>query len=205
MKSKTITLTALTLLPVALFTLTSCSSTSQSPPAVGSAELAYKKGVPGGVLVQTFKVTATVTAIDQAKRTATLQAPGGKPFTVKVGKQAVNFDQVHLGDEVTVTLTQKAVVSLNDKPAFSEDGAAAVVARAPKSGQPGGLAAETIQVTGTIVAIDLDKRTATLQFEDGSTETYPVRADLDLSRRKVGEQVVFRVTEMIAIWVEKPQ
>jgi hypothetical protein len=28
---------------------------------------------------------------------------------------------------------------------------------------------------------------------------------VDLSRRKLGEQVVFRVTEMIAIWVEKAQ
>jgi hypothetical protein len=28
---------------------------------------------------------------------------------------------------------------------------------------------------------------------------------VDLSRHKVGERVIFRVTEMIAIWVEKPQ
>jgi len=31
-----------------------------------------------------------------------------------------------------------------------------------------------------------------------------VRDDIDLSRRKVGEKVVFQVTEMIAISVEKP-
>jgi len=204
MQAKTISLSVLALLPAALFTLTSCSSTSQSPPAVGSAELAYKKGVPGGVLVQTFKVTATVTAIDQVKRTATLQAPGGKPFTVKVGKQAVNFDQVHLGDEVTVTLTQKAVVSLANNTASSGDGAASVVARAPKGGQPGGVVADTIQVTGTIVAIDPVEHTVTLQFEDGGTQTY-TRADLDVTRLKLGQRVVFRVTEMIAIWVEKPQ
>jgi len=96
-------------------------------------------------------------------------------------------------------------VSLEDKAGSSGEGAAAVVARAPKGGQPGGLAAETIQVTGKIIALDLDKRTITLQFEDGSTGTFPARPDLDLRRRKVGEQVIFRVTEMIAIWVEKPQ
>ena len=60
-------------------------------------------------------------------------------------------------------------------------------------------------MTAKVIAIDLEKRTATLRFEDGNTETFPVRADVDLSRHKVGEQVVFRVTEMIAIWVEKPQ
>jgi hypothetical protein len=31
-----------------------------------------------------------------------------------------------------------------------------------------------------------------------------VRDDIDLSQRKVGEKVVFLVTEMIAISVEKP-
>jgi len=31
-----------------------------------------------------------------------------------------------------------------------------------------------------------------------------VRDDIDLSQRKVGEKVVFQVTEMIAISVKKP-
>ena len=74
-------MTALALLPAALFTLTSCSSTSKPPPAVGSSRITYTKGVPGGVIVQTVKVTATVTAIDQATRKATLLGPDGKKFT----------------------------------------------------------------------------------------------------------------------------
>jgi hypothetical protein len=64
--------------------------------------------------------------------------------------------------------------------------------------------AGTRQVTATVVAIDRSNRTATLRFEDGSTETFPVRNDIDLNRHKTGERVVFRVTEMIAISVEKP-
>ena len=55
-----------------------------------------------------------------------------------------------------------------------------------------------------MVAIDRTKRTATLRFEDGRTKTFPVRDDIDLSRRKVGEKVVFLVTEMVAISVDKP-
>jgi hypothetical protein len=45
---------------------------------------------------------------------------------------------------------------------------------------------------------------ATLAFDDGSTKTFPVRPDIDLGQRSVGEKVVFQVTEMIAISVEKP-
>ncbi len=198
-------MTTLALLPAALFTLTSCSSTPKTPPPVGSGVESYKQGVPGGVIVQTVKVTATVTAIDRVKRKATLLGADGKKFTVQVGREARNFDQVRVGDRVIATVTQKVVVSLDDKAASSGEGEAAVVARAPKGGQPGGLAAETIQMTGKVIAINLEKHTATLQFEDGDTETFSIRPDVDLSRHKVGERVVFRVTEMVAIWVEKPE
>jgi Cu/Ag efflux protein CusF len=126
-------------------------------------------------------------------------------FMVKAAPEAVNFDQVRLGDQVNATVTQKIVAQLAKENIASGDGAAAVAAPAPEGDQPGRLVAENTRVTGKVIAIDAERRTATLRFEDGSTETFPVRDDVDLSRRKVGEQVVFRVTEMIAIWVEKPQ
>jgi hypothetical protein len=191
MKAKAKSLRLLALWPAALFLLTSCSTTSEPSPAVGAAVVTYKKGVPGGVLVQTDKLTATVTAIDPANHTATLQGAGGKHFTVKVGRKAVNFHQVRVGDKVTVTLTQKAVVTVNDQAASSGAGP-----------QPGGLAAETLQLTAKIIATDPDKHTATLQFEDGSTQTY-TRADVDMTRLHLGQQVIFRVIEMTAIWIEK--
>ena len=194
---------SLALLSVAMLTLISCSSTSKPPPAVGSARMDYTKGVPGGTIVQTFKTTATVTAIDQAKRTATLLGSDGKKFMVEVGPAAVNFDQVRVGDQVNATVTQKIVARLDQENTAAADGAAAGVALAPKGDQPGGLVAGTTQVTGKISAIDASKRTATLRFEDGATETLPIRNDVDLTRLKVGQQVVFRITEMIAIWVEK--
>ena len=82
MKAKLLQIAELALLPAALLSFASCSSTSTPPPAVGSARIDYTKGVPGGVIVQTFKTTATVTAIDQANRTATLLGSDGKKFQV---------------------------------------------------------------------------------------------------------------------------
>lgn len=75
---------------------------------------------------------------------------------------------------------------------------------AAEGAKPGGLVAETRRATATVTAIDPQKRTATLRFEDGSTKTLPVRRDVDLSQDKVGEQVVFRVTEMVAVSMVKP-
>jgi hypothetical protein len=128
----------------------------------------------------------------------------GKKFTVKVGPDAVNFDQVKVGDLVKATVTEELVVYLVGERAPQRDASLGVVALSPKGGQPGGAVAETTRVTGTVTAIDQTSRTATLRFEDGSLKTFPVRSDVDLSQRKVGEQVVFRVTEMVALKVEKP-
>jgi hypothetical protein len=55
------------------------------------------------------------------------------------------------------------------------------------------------QVTG----IDADHRTATLQFPDGQTWAVEVRPDVNLSKRKVGGQVVLRMTDAIGMWLER--
>lgn len=199
----------LSLLFAAFFMLNACSTTSSTetvspPPAPeGSSTAAIEEGVPGGVFVNTVEVSAKVTAIDADNRKVTLLGPDGEEETVKVGPEAVNFDQVRVGDMVKVMLTEELVVFLDEAGAAAPDGAAAMVSLAPKGTQPGGIVAEAVQVTGTITEIDQANRTATLQFENGSTETFPVRDDIDLSQREVGEKVVFQVTEMIAITVEK--
>jgi hypothetical protein len=204
MKQKLLLPALWTLLPAALLSLTSCSSTPTPPPDQASAKVAYSEGVPGGVMVKTFKTTAVVTAIDYTTRQATLLGSDGKKFSVKVGLEAVNFDQVRVGDHVKATLTQQLVVGLGKEGAASGDGAAGVVLLAAKGAPPGGLVAGTTQVTARILAMDLKRHTATLRFEDGTTKTFPVRPDVDLRQRQIGEQVVFRVTEMIALSVEKP-
>jgi hypothetical protein len=79
-----------------------------------------------------------------------------------------------------------------------------VVSLAPKGAKPGGVIAQTVQLTATVVAIDPLKRTATLRFEDGSSRTLPVRRDVDLGKRKVGEKVVLSTSEKVAVTVAKP-
>lgn len=202
-----------------LLTLTACASKPPAgppppamssqydtapPPGKVSSAVAYRTGVPGGVVVNTLDLTARVENIDKVNRTATLLREDGSRFTVKVGPEAVNFDQVKVGDWVNLTVTQELVVYLNAAGAPQNDELEALVALSPKGGKPGGLVAETAQITGTIKAIDPAKHTATLQLEDGSTKTFPVSKDVDLLKRNVGEQVVFRFTKMMAISIEKP-
>jgi hypothetical protein len=195
---------SLMLFLAALFTFTPYTIASSTTVSKQEGTTTYTKGVPGGVVVNTMDVSARVTAIDTANRKVTLLGPKGNTFTVKVGPEAVNFDQIRVGDLVKATVTEELVISLDEEGASAPDGSAAMVALAPKGAQPGGVMAETTRVTAIVTAIDPTGRTATLQFEDGSSKTFPVRDDIDLNQRKVGEKVVFQVTEMIAISVERP-
>lgn len=179
------------------------ASPAASPPLPGDIEsfAAYAEGVPGGVIAKTMEINARVTAIDHFNREATLMRSDGKEITVKVGPEAVNFDKIEKGDLVKVTVAEQLVVFVDDEHATHIGGSASVVAL---GAQAGGLVSETREIVATVSKIDHENRTATLLFQDGSAKTFPVRGDIDLSRHKIGEQVVFQITEMVAIDIEKP-
>ena len=194
----------LALIFAVLFTLAACATTTPPPPAQVNTATVVQEGVPGGVIVNSIEVTAKVTAIDTKNRKVTLLLPEGDKETVRVPLEAVNFDQISVGDLVKATLTEEVVVYLDEEGASVPDAYAAGVALAPKGAQPGGVVAEAVKVTATVTAIDQVNRTATVRFNDGIVKTLPVRDDIDLSQRKVGEKVVFLVTEAVALSVEKP-
>jgi hypothetical protein len=185
----------------AALTLTSCSST---PKGEATTTAAYQEGVPGGVVVNTFKTTATVTGIDTANRKVTLVSPDGKKTVYTAGPEVINFDQIRVGDQLKVTVAEQLVVFLAEKGAPPPTGTADLVALAPKGAKPGGLMVSTTQITAKVKAIDLKNHKATLEFPDGKSQTFPVRKDVDLTQRKVGEEVVIRTTDALAISVEKP-
>jgi hypothetical protein len=201
MKPNVLKLTACVLFLVVLFIVSSCKSPKPTDDTTSVA--AFQQGMPGGIFVETHQITADVMAIDAAKRTVTLMTPDGKKTTVKCGPDVVNFDQIHVGDKVKVTATDELAIYMATGPEAPAIGTAAVVALAPKGAKPGAVVAGTVQVAATVTAIDLNRHKASLQFADGTTHIVDVRPDVDLTQRKVGEKVVIRATESLAISVEK--
>ena len=155
------------------------------------------------MIVQTVKTTAIVIAIDTTKRQMTLQGSARENFTLKVASEAVNFDRLSAGDIVTATVAETLVTSFGNEGGTSGDRTAGVAVQASKGGERGSPALEWKPRTARVVSIDAQKRTTTLQFDDGQISTLPIRDDLDLSRLKAGEQIVFRVADMTAIWIEE--
>lgn len=201
---KRTTLVCLLMAPAlaATMMLTSCSS-DEPAQGQGATFVAAQPGVPGGVILNTYQITATVKAIDAENRKVTLIGPDGKADVVECGPEVVNFPQIQVGDQVKATVTEQLVVAMATD-ASQVNGAATAVALAPVGAKPGGMMAQTVQVTATVVAIDLKHHRATLEFPDGSRKTVPVRPDVDLTQHAVGQQVVIRETESVAISVEKP-
>jgi len=193
----------LSALAAAALTLASCSSTVYGPIDEKTQGATYQKGVPGGTVVETRKLTATVTGIDASTRKVTLAAPDGKKTTVTCGPGVINFDQIRVGDVVRATVTDELTVAMANATTAPADSATAEVALAPKGAKPGPLMAETQQYTATITAINLKRRQATLQFPDGTTRTFVVRRDIDLTQQRIGEKVAFRVTVAMAVSMEK--
>ena len=68
---------------------------------------------PGGRMVRTATITATVEAIDYKKRTVTLKGPEGRSQTLTVGPEAKRFNEVKKGDQVTVDYTLATAISVS--------------------------------------------------------------------------------------------
>jgi hypothetical protein len=166
--------------------------------------VSYVAGVPGGTIVQTSELKATVTALDPAGRTVTLLSQDGIKETMKAGPEVINFDQIRVGDELKVKAVRQVVVQMAEPGGLADDGSAGLVALAPEGAKPGGLVAGTTKITATLTALDEQNRTATLRYEDGTSRTFFVRNDVEMRKYKVGDQVMIRITEMIALSMEKP-
>jgi hypothetical protein len=200
-KIKIQTLGLAALLPAAIVALASCST---GPAGQGTSVTAVQPGVPGGAMVNTYQETATVTGIDRTTREVTLVTPDGAKSTVTCGPDVANFAQIQRGDQVKATVTEQLVVFVRKPGEPAGDGGAAAVALAPIGAKPGVVMAQTQEITAKVQAIDLASRKATLLFPDGTTKTFKVRDDVDLTKQTVGSDVVFRATEGVAISVEKP-
>ena len=158
----------------------------------------------GAIVVQSIELVASVEGIDARKRELTLNPRHGRTRVVKVGEQAVNFDQIQVGDEVHVELVEATAVELVPGGVPESFGELAAVGLAPVGDKPALKAVDTRALTATIVGIDGPDHELTLEFVDGSTDTFKVSKKIDLSEVTLGDSVGILVTDAIAIAVVKP-
>jgi hypothetical protein len=175
------------------------------PAAAYAASTGDQVGPMGRIIAtETTTATATVQAVDRAKRTVTLRSPDGTTSIYKVPKEAVNFDEIEVGDQVKATLVESLAVALRKADEPPSAGESQAVALAPKGAKPGGIIVDTAQLTARVTAVDMAKRTVTLVGPAGNRRTLKVGPNVDLTKVQPGDNVVVRYTEALALMVEKP-
>ena len=188
---------ALTLALAAAFGPTAFAQQAKPPvAAVVAASAPGMGGVAGAV-----KVTATVVALDRATRTATLKGAKGKIVDVVVPPEAKNFDQIRVGDVVTVEYLRALTLELKGPGSIRSGSSQAASAPAPAGAVAGGAAARQVVVMANVTAVNAKESYVTLRGPKGNSVDLSVDPS-QLKLVKVGDQVEAVYTEAVAIAVK---
>jgi hypothetical protein len=159
---------------------------------------------PGVVVADVVAITATVEAIDQDKRTVTLKGPKGRTVTLKVGPEAKNFDQIKVGDKVKGKFLDSIALFVRKSGTPPDAAEMQAVSVAPRGQLPKAVAVNTVEITAKVEKIDYKKRLITLKGPEGNVKTIKVDPRVKrLAEVKVGDEIVLRHTEAVAIEVVK--
>jgi Cu/Ag efflux protein CusF len=153
-------------------------------------------------IVETMKVTATITAIDKATRDVTLKGPQGNEMTVTAGPDVKNFDNLKAGDQVNLNYIEALTLEL-------KKGGGMIVQRTEKEGaagakpgeKPAGAVGRQVTVVADVVGVDPAKQTITLK---GPQRTVNLRIPDPEQFKRIakGDQVEATYTQAVALVVE---
>jgi len=180
-----------------------CSSVAfaqQAKPPVAAVIAASAPGM--GAVAGAIKVTATVVALDAATRTATLKGAKGKIVDVVVPPEAKNFDQIRVGDVVTVEYLRALTLELKGPGSVRSGSSQAASAPAPAGAVAGGSAARQVVVMANVTAVNTKEKFVTLRGPKGNSVDVSVPDPAQLKLVKVGDQVEAVYTEAMAVTVE---
>jgi len=77
-----------------------------------TVRLAPKGGTPGGVVVNTAQISATVEAIDYASREVAVKGPRGNVLAFRVADSVQGFSDIDIGDTVTVVYSEALAMEM---------------------------------------------------------------------------------------------
>lgn len=168
-------------------------------PAQGRQQTSVTKG-------RLVTATATVVAVDQAKRIVTLKDPEGNISDFKVGEDVRNLAQVKAGDVVTLKYYQSIMIELM-KHGKGMEGMQTKTSmeRAGTGEKPHGVVGGQVTVTAKITAINKKDQTVSLKGPAGKTVVVKAENPKNLELIKVGDEVMITYTEAVAISVAGAQ
>ncbi len=156
----------------------------------------------GGVVSGKATMTVVVEKVDPATREVTVKNDKGQTETVVCGPMVRNFDQIKVGDKITVQYEEAvSIIALSGVEGTPMRSEGTDVATAPLGQKPAGTIVKTQEVLADVTALDLKERTVTLK---GPLQEVTVKVDPEVKgfeKLKVGDKVHLRYTRTLAIEV----
>ncbi|MEY3724260.1 MAG: hypothetical protein RLZZ365_195 [Pseudomonadota bacterium] len=145
-------------------------------------------------------------SVDPKTREVVIVGPNGNEYKTVLGDEVRNFNQIKVGDIVTLTHVEILVADIKkpSKVEIRERVETEKAARAKLGDKPAAAIERQVTVVADVTAVDEKKGTLTLR---GATRTLDlkVKDPKVLKGVKVGTQVEATVTEIIAIEVTAPK
>jgi hypothetical protein len=185
------------LLSVSLLALPLTSMAQSQPQSVLVAE----KGQGSGSMLEAVQLQGKVKSINKKTREVVVVGPNGNELLFTLGDEARNFDQIKVGDLVTLTYAQAIAIELKKthdgirQRVDSED-----AVRTKKGEKPGVAIEKSVQVIADVVALNPKAQTVTLRGPKRTVEL-AVKDPEVLKNVKVGDMVEVVYTEAVALTV----
>lgn len=170
----------------------------QAPQAAVLAATAPGKAAVGEVI----QLQGKVSSIDKAKRVVVVTGPQGNQVNFNCGEGVRNFDQIRVGDLVTLTYAQALALELRKvaNNGIRERVESEQAVRAKPGEKPGAAIEKTVQVIANVVAVNTKAQTVTLRGVKRTVEL-AVNDPAQLKEIKVGDQVEAKYVEAVALEV----
>ena len=158
---------------------------------------------PGGAYTSTLTTTrATVTAINAATREVTIQGERGA-LTIQAGPGVKNFNNLKVGDRVTVNYYQGTMAQVVKGGKTINDPAVSTFAQGNSPGMsPSGVIGRSATVTVKIQDVNLPTNTVAFTRSDGTTHIVQVRTpemQQFIRELKRGDTVQVTFTDSVAV------
>ena len=137
---------------------------------------------------QTVNLSGTVETIDKEKRVVNIKTPDGKFETIDVPPAAKRFDELKVGDKVSLTFNNNVAARLKppgEAPVDTQTG----TTTAGQGERPGGTAAVQRTMTTTVDAIDKSASSITFVGPNGWKYSRHIVDPTVLDKVKVGDKV----------------
>lgn len=176
-------------------------SLSVALPVANAADLTITTATRQGkaAAVEQLTVSATVTAVDVAKRLVKFKGEKGRDFEVVASPSVKNFNKIKVGDVLKVRFTEAVALELKKNTAGIRERREITVPVTAEQGQsPAAAVGRRVVVVADVVNVDRKNQTVTLQGVE-QTRTLKVNDIQILNNIKVGDQVEATFAEAVAM------